>query len=58
MPQQTVPSMSQALAPEQDTFLGLSSRTYLVALAAVVVVVVALAVFIVWALLSGAATLG
>ncbi|MGE0214218.1 hypothetical protein [Mycolicibacterium sp.] len=43
--------------PAPDTFFGMRSRTYLVALASVVVVVVALAVFIVWALLSGTASL-
>ncbi|MCG7592747.1 hypothetical protein [Mycobacterium sp. PSTR-4-N] len=45
-------------APNSDKFLGMNSRTYLVALIAVVVVVVSLAVFIVWAVLSGASTLG
>lgn len=44
--------------PDQDTIFGLSHRTYLTALALVVVVVVALASFIVWALLSGSFTFG
>lgn len=44
--------------PEPDTIFGLSHRTYLTALAVFVVVVVALAAFIVWALLSGTATFG
>lgn len=55
-----VPSAASAKTddPEPETFLGLAPRTYLLGLAAVVVVVLALAVFIVWALLSGTATLG
>ncbi|GAA2534236.1 hypothetical protein [Mycolicibacterium diernhoferi] len=44
--------------PRQDTILGVSHRTYLTALAVIVVVVVALASFIVWALLSGTSTFG
>jgi hypothetical protein len=43
---------------DRDTILGLSPRTYLTALAAIVIVVVALASFIVWALLSGTSSFG
>ncbi|UXA19110.1 hypothetical protein [Mycobacterium sp. SMC-4] len=46
-----------ASKPPPATIFGLSQRTYLTVLAAVVLVVVLLAVFIVWALLSGASTL-
>ncbi|UUO01135.1 hypothetical protein M4D79_21140 [Mycolicibacterium novocastrense] len=45
-------------AQQQDTIFGLSARTYLTTLAVIVVVVVALASFIVWALLSGTSTFG
>lgn len=51
--QPTVP-----LKPQQDTIFGLSTRAYLTTLAVIVVVVVALASFIVWALLSGTSTFG
>lgn len=50
-------SQTVASDPANDTFLGMSSRTYLVVLSLVVLVVVALAVFIVWALMSGTASL-
>ena len=43
---------------EPGTIFGVSQRVYLVALAAIVLAVVALAVFIVWALLSGSTTFG
>jgi DNA-binding helix-hairpin-helix protein with protein kinase domain len=43
---------------EPDTFLGLSHRVYLAALLSVVLIVVALAVFIVWAVLSRSTTFG
>ena len=52
------PSIRSEEPPNGDKFLGMNSRTYLVALVAVVVIVVSLAIFIVWAVLSGASTLG
>lgn len=65
MPQASVSSIPQTgrqptRAPETapDTIFGLSHRTYLTALAVIVVVVVALASFIVWALLSGTSSFG
>jgi hypothetical protein len=43
---------------EPDKIFGMTSQTYLVVLLAVVLTVVALATFIVWAVLSGATTFG
>ncbi|MBN3458850.1 hypothetical protein JNN96_32965 [Mycobacterium sp. DSM 3803] len=52
----TQPSVAPKRQP--DTVFGLSTRAYLTALAVIVIVVVALASFIVWALLSGTSTFG
>lgn len=47
-----------SITPKPDSIFGLSTRTYLTVLAVFVVVIVALAGFIVWGLLSGTSTLG
>ena len=43
---------------EPDRVFGMSTRVYLTVLLSVVLIVVALAAFIIWALLSGATTFG
>ena len=54
----TGPQHTVSPQPEPDKIFGLSHRAYLTTLAVIVTVVVALASFIVWALLSGASTFG